>query len=292
MTKPKQPARRAAAGPRQAQRSQPKRSGVSEDTLKRIRGVAGGGGGGFWKPKEGTNRVRFVPLRVDDYSYFFEAVATHFGLGFDGRGRTNCPRGPFWDEEEAAIARCPICEWLGRIRKKADYDDFRDWTPRKQFYYNIVNRADPELSVQKYVSGVTIFDILAAYFAPEDEDEPPMVLSDPERGHDFVVVKKTGASRDQVKYDKSRAVNKPSPLGLDDWEGQLIALDRHLNVPSFEGILERYGEWMIEVAATDFDIQYNPYGSGDEAYPEDDYEAEPGEGNDVSVPDPDDDIPF
>jgi hypothetical protein len=148
----------------------------------------GGGGAGFWSPKEGKSIIRILPeigkeelsfVMVDpetgkdtefvvephgEMEYFFQPVGKH-SFPPDGKKHCYCPK--FTSEGQLD---CPVCDLTGDLWKgdKASKALAKELGLRKAFWMNIIVRGDDKAGPKIFTPGVKIFTAIQSIISDPD----------------------------------------------------------------------------------------------------------------------------
>lgn len=148
----------------------------------------GGGGAGFWSPKEGKSIIRILPeigkeemsfVMVDpetgkeaefvveprgEMEFFFQPVGKH-SFPPDGKKHCYCPK--FTSEGELD---CPVCDLTGDLWKgdKASKALAKELGLRKSFWMNIIVRGDDKAGPKIFTPGVKIFTAIQSIISDPD----------------------------------------------------------------------------------------------------------------------------
>lgn len=179
-----------------------------------------GGGGAYWKPKQGRNVIRILPGVGDMDDFFWQTVGRHYIP--DTQRNYVCPVFTIGDEDEDV--HCPICEFVNALYNAGDKDSKElagKLRFRKQFWMNVIDRENEDKGPQIYTPGVTIFKMLAGLVTDPDYGE----IYDQDDGLDITITR-TGTGL-ETEYEL-RAKRKDSPLGtsdqIDEWLEKAIDL--------------------------------------------------------------------
>jgi hypothetical protein len=168
------------------------RSEESKSRIQRIReklAETNLGGGGFWKPKVGSNRIRILP-EVGEMDVCWVNVGQHY---ISQNNRHFCRSFTLDDA-------CPICELVNELYTAGDdasKEMASDFRVTKQFWMNVIDRDNEERGVQIFTPGVMIFRQIGEglLLDPEYGD----LIFDPDEGLDLII-KRTGQQM-QTRYD-------------------------------------------------------------------------------------------
>lgn len=159
------------------------------------------GGGGWWKPPQGTSTIRILPP-VGGMDFFFVEVGQHY-IG-DNNKPFYCPAICTSGE-----SKCPICDVNEELYRAGEKDAAAKFRATRSFFMNIIDRAHPDQGVLKYAPGTTLFGHMTSAIMDPDYGD----ITDAEEGYDFKV-ERTGEGKD-TKY-QGRPVKRSTPLGTDE----------------------------------------------------------------------------
>lgn len=189
----------------------------------------------FWKPKEGRNLIRILPLggvSPADWKtpYPFVVSGLHANVGLSMQERVYCPR-------LTHNKPCPICAFVWKLWNSKIPDDItlaRRIKSYKTVLANIVDLSDVEAGIQKYAMGKKLAAKVISYL----EDADTKFVLHPEKGNNFILIKKT--VDDFPNYDESRFEMKPSSILpiLPDWRDKIHNLMNSVKSKSYEEMTE------------------------------------------------------
>ena len=154
----------------------------------------------FYQIPEGSNAVRILPWK-DDEKEFYAETKIHRVPQPDGNVKNMHCR-------KVHGEHCPLCDLyyaLWKTGRKEDEDLARQIKPRARYYMNIVDRETEDVKILSI--GVILFKKIIGAMLDEDFGD----ITDPEKGHDFKIVKEMEDK--WPKYDQSAPRPKSSPLG-------------------------------------------------------------------------------
>lgn len=194
------------------------------------------GAGTYWKPKEGKSVIRILPPWNDEGEFYFE-TALHYGFQVDGKNRAYPCLKALGEKE------CPACDMYKQLNEgsKEDKELAKALQPRRKFYVNVIDRANPS-SVQIWGFSSKTLRTLLGYIQDPDWGD----FTDPEEGND-VVVEREGTGRMDTKYSY-RIKPKASAIDVEGWEGMMHDLSSE--------VVEEISEEELQ------EIVDNNYGSG------------------------------
>ena len=247
-----------------------KKSSIPKTNMERVRQVAdtmSGDGGEWLKLKAGKNRIRILPSRTEDGSFFYLAVV-HYGF-VDGTDRRAYPCLRALGE-----SRCPVCQVIAVHQDDINPDvknAVRGLNPKKRFLMNVLDRSEEGGGVKLFGAGPMIMkDILAIFRDPDFED-----ITDPEEGRDITIDKEgSGMSTEYA----ARPGAKQSDVGMKDWHKHLFDLkdNAYREIPTrkeyLQYLMDQYGD-MLDIRVI-FKSELNKK-SREVAEEDDDEEAPP-----------------
>ena len=217
-----------------------KKSSVPKTNMERVRQVAesmGGDGGEWLKLKAGKNRVRLLPSRTEDGSFFYSSLL-HFGFS-DGTERRAYPCMRALGE-----SKCPVCQVIAVHQDDTNPDvrnAVKNLSPKKRFIMNVIDRAEEGGGVKLLSAGPMIMkDILAIFRDPDFED-----ITDPEEGRDITIDKEGSGMNTEYA---ARPGAKQSSVGMKDWHKHLFDLKEsaYRDIPTrkeyLQYLMDSYGD--------------------------------------------------
>jgi len=168
--------------------------------------LGGGGGAGFWSPKEGANVIRILP-EVGDMPFFFQTVGRHY-FPPDGKKNVYCPKFTTEGERE-----CPVCEIVEDLYKSGDAANKTlagQLRVRKQYWMNVIDRsADKDKTAPLiYTPGQKVFGSIVALIQDPDYGD----IHDIEQGLDITINRSGKGLETEYEVVPRR---KASPLSQD-----------------------------------------------------------------------------
>ncbi|HKZ40024.1 MAG TPA: hypothetical protein VJ044_03630, partial [Candidatus Hodarchaeales archaeon] len=162
----------------------------------------GGGGKGFWSPKEGRNVIRVLPP-VGGMSFFFQEVGKH---NFPDNRRSYCSL--FTTDGEKP---CPICELVDDLYAdgaKSSIKLAKEIRLRRGYWMNIINRNGEDAGPLIFTPGVKIFNQIQNMINDPDYGD----VTDEEEGLDLII-NRAGTGLD-TEYDV-KAKRNYTPISED-----------------------------------------------------------------------------
>ena len=166
----------------------------------------GGGGKGFWSPKQGRSVIRILP-ETGDMEFIFQEVGRH---QFPDGKKVYCPK-----FTSVGALECPICELVDELYSDGDPSSVRlakSIKLRRSYWMNVINRDDPDAGPLIFTPGVKIFNQIQNLVGDPDYGD----ISDPEDGLDLVIIR-TGTGGLDTDYDVKPRRNS-SPLSESEEE--------------------------------------------------------------------------
>lgn len=192
--------------------------------------LARSGSSAFFKPKNGPNKVRFLPPPMGKSSPFVMVHQHYVRMpGMANAASFNCPR-------VMEKRPCPVCAEAERLRgtgNPADYEQAGEFMAKLRVFGVIVDRAEPELGPQVFAYGKSIHETLVALREADDGGD----FTHPIEGFD-IVIEKTGQGK-EVRYAVRAARNSTplaDPSGIDDIMDMMPDVGRYARVPSDEDL--------------------------------------------------------
>ena len=193
-----------------------------------------GGSSDYWKPKDGRNLIRILPLGgvspVDwKTPYPFVMTGLHGSVGLSMQEKVHCPRLTYNQP-------CPICAFVWKLYNSKLPDDIalaRKIKAYKSVIANIINLADIESGVQKYAFGKKLAAKLVSYL----QDPDTKYVLHPDKGNNFILIKKTVDN--YPNYDESRFEMKSSPVStiLPNWKEQIHNLVSEIKAKTYDELV-------------------------------------------------------
>jgi hypothetical protein len=166
---------------------------------------SGGGGNNdfiknFYQVKDGSNNIRILPWKSEDKEFYAETKIHRIPMENNQVKNVHCRK--VHDE------KCPLCDLyysLWKTGKKEDEALARQIKPRSRYYMNIMDRETADVKILS-IGEILFKKIIAAMIDPDFGD-----ITDPDKGHDFKIVKQMEGQ--WPRYDQSQPRPKSSPLG-------------------------------------------------------------------------------
>lgn len=227
--------------------------------------LEGGGQSDFWKPKDGRNIIRILPIGgvlpsdwVTPYPFVLGGV--HSNVGLSMRDTVYCAR---LTHNKA----CPICNFVWKLYNTKDENDIKLAKRIKGYnsvMSNIIDLSDIKKGVQKYAFGKTLARKIKSYM--DDEEFKPLL--DPEKGHNMIIIKKTVDG--YPNYDDSRPEVKTSSLTqlYAKWKEEAYDLKREIKEKSYDELMAILSDTKKAILSTDGVIEDRPRSGARSAAPE------------------------
>lgn len=211
--------------------------GITKEAAQKSRKQAKSGKANFFKFKDGTNTVRFLPPPVGaDVPWVI--THQHYLRNWAGGKKAlifNCPM-------KANEGACPACEReeallaTGNTADKRKADDFR---PRPRVFANLIDRKDEETGVQIASFGTMILEQLVELI--EDEESYGQDFTHPFEGDDLAI--KRGEDQGRTTYKVNIRVGDNDRLAVTEeqmvkWIDTAPNLNRYTEILTYEQITE------------------------------------------------------
>lgn len=154
----------------------------------------------FYQVKEGSNNIRVLPWKSEDQQFYAETKIHRIPMENGQVKNVHC--------RKVHGEKCPLCDLyysLWKTGKKEDEALARQIKPRSRYYMNIMDRETAEVKILS-IGEILFKKIVAAMIDPDFGD-----ITDPDKGHDFKIVKQMEGQ--WPRYDQSQPRPKSSPLG-------------------------------------------------------------------------------
>ena len=191
----------------------------------------------LWKPAEGDNLVRIVPLKSDPTNPFIELYFHYLG------NKTYLSPISFGEPD-------PIAEFAEQLRAgggltKDEWRETKKFVPQRRTFVPVIDRQKPENGVRFWAFGKTVYEELLNLMAdPETGD-----IIDPQIGRDIKVVF-TPQEKSDTNFAKTaiRISLKQTPLTKDSTELQkflneqpdLMSLYKRMSYAELKSALDLY----------------------------------------------------
>jgi hypothetical protein len=210
---------------------------ITREAALRSRRQAKAGKANFFKFKEGSNLVRFMP-GPEGSSVPWVVTHQHFLKGWAGGKRAlvfNCPI-------RAGEGACPACqkeEVLLATGNPIDKKKSEDFRPRARVYANIIDRKDPETGVQVAAFGSQILEQLVELI--DDEEVYGADFTHPFEGDDLAIkrTEEKGTTTYKVNIrtgDNDRLAETEEQMVK--WITTAANLNRYGEILTYEQIME------------------------------------------------------
>ena len=158
-----------------------------------------------WKPKDGTNRIRFLPPTWEGAEHFGLDIYVHYGVGSDNQS--------YLCLDKNAGKTCPICEERRRAEAAGDSEYAKQLSPNKRVLVWVIDRDDEESGPLLWPMPWTV-DRDYASLSVDKRSREVLFLDSPEEGYD-VEFTKSGAKM-KTKYTAAKVDRRPSLLSEDE----------------------------------------------------------------------------
>lgn len=216
--------------------------------------IEGTGQSNYWKPKEGRQLIRFVPIGgvspIDWKSPFpFISTGVHSNVGATLQDTVYCAR-------QTHGKPCPICAFVAKLYNSKSEDDIivaRKIKGYKRVIANIIDLADIDKGIQKFAFGKKLAAKIQSYLQDEDTKN----VLHPENGNNLILIKKTVDKF--PNYDESRFEIRPSSLTklCQNWRKDAHNLIDEIKEKSFDelnAILVETKKALLNNQSTDWTV--------------------------------------
>jgi len=220
--------------------------------------LEGAGQSDFWKPKDGRNIIRILPIGgvlPTDWTtpYPFVLSGVHPNVGLSLRDTIYCAR---LTHNKA----CPICQFVWKLWNGKDENDIKLAKRIKAYnrvIANIIDLSDVDKGVQKFAFGKTLARKIMSYI--EDPEFQPLL--DAEKGHNFIVIKKMVDN--YPNYDDSRPEVRVSSATeiYPDWKKECFDLKKEVIEKDYEQLMSVLSETKKAILSTDISEFNAPVGT-------------------------------
>ena len=220
--------------------------------------LEGAGQSDFWKPKDGRNIIRILPIGgvlptdwITPYPFVLSGVHPNVGLSL--RDIVYCAR---LTHNKA----CPICQFVWKLYSSKDENDIKLAKRIKSYnrvIANIIDLADVDKGVQKFAFGKTLARKIMSYI--EDPEFKPLL--DENKGHNFIVIKKMVDG--YPNYDDSRPEVRVSSVNemYPEWRKEIHDLKKEVVEKDYEKLIAILGETKKAILSTDISEYNAPTGT-------------------------------
>jgi len=207
----------------------------------------------MFKPKEGTNRVRF--LAWADGRYWGLQIREHRNVGPKNSAYL-CMQSEIRDgltlyddlkdlvDSDEVSDKCPICEDIYRLMREGttgkEIKQKGLW-PTSRTVYLLVDRDEEEKGVQIWTAPYWQIDEELRGLVIDPQTGRPLPMTDPDEGFDFyfdMEIEKTSAG-DFPRYKKCQVARNSSKLDIEFYD-QVFDLREALVIPSYNEIADEY----------------------------------------------------
>lgn len=191
----------------------------------------------LWKPKEGENRIRIVPLAITPDNPFTELYFHYLG------NKTYLSPISFGDAD-------PIAEFADSLRaggglSKEDWKETKKFVPQRRTYVPVIDRNNPEAGVRFWAFGKTVYSDLLAVMADPDFGD----ITDAQTGRDikvtFVPQEKSDTSfaKTTIIVSPKQTILTSDAVQLKKWlneQPDLMALYPKMSYDDLKDVLEKF----------------------------------------------------
>lgn len=193
----------------------------------------------LWKPSEGENVIRIVPLKDNPSNPFTELYFHYLN------NKTYLSPVSFGDPD-------PIAEFCDQLRAggsltKDEYRETKKFAPARRTYVPVIDRNRPQNGVRFWAFGKTVYsEILGVMADPEYGD-----ITDPQLGRDIRVTftpqekSDTNFAKTSIRVSPKQSPLTTNPEELSTWlneQPDLMSLYKRLSYDELKDILTKYIE--------------------------------------------------
>lgn len=179
------------------------------------------------KLQSGKN-IRRVLWPKGNNDLFFTEGFVHFGVGPEGKTMVTCPK--TYGENE----RCPICEYVDKLRKSKDEDDKKlasQLVRRKRDYMNVIDRDGDNEEPKVLPCGPTVVKAILDVMCDPDYAD----VTDPKEGRDITISKNgQGLQTTYTVIAKPNVTPASSVYSEEELEEKMADLDKFFTRKSYE----------------------------------------------------------
>lgn len=225
--------------------------------------LEGGGTSELWKPKDGRNVIRVLPIGgvlPSDWvtPYPFVVMGVHPNVGLSLNDTVYCPR-------LTHGKACPICNFSWNLYNSKDEND-KALSKRIRSYRkvlaNIIDLSNVEAGVQKFGFGKKLAEKIMSYKKDPEYQVDGLDFLDPEVGRNFVLIKKTVDG--YPNYDDSRPEIKTTALSslYPNWRAECHDLTKDMQTKSYDEMMQILVDTKKAILSTDPSEWGRPSGGG------------------------------
>lgn len=191
----------------------------------------------LWKPAEGENLIRIVPLATNPDNPFTELYFHYLG------NKTYLSPTSFGEPD-------PIAEFADELRSggglsKEDWKETKKFVPNRRTFVPIIDRKHPELGIRFWAFGKTVYEeILAVMADPEYGD-----ITDAQTGRDIKVIftpqekSDTSFAKTAIRVSPTQKALTKDADELKKWlneQPDLLALYKRMSYDELKGVLTKF----------------------------------------------------
>lgn len=185
-----------------------------------------------WRPKEGSNLIRFLPPSWDDHKHYGYTIWVHSRIGAS-ESTYLCP-------QKMLNKRCPVCEAANDERKHGDEEEAKKLLPKEQTAYYIIDRDDDNPHPKIYTVGwMQDREIVNQCYS--DRTGKALFIDHPTEGYD-ITVKRTGKML-QTRYSFVVDREQTPILDNEDEQEEMLEFIKENPIPS---VLKYYDPAYLE----------------------------------------------
>lgn len=214
--------------------------------------MEGGGNSELWKPKDGRNVIRILPIGgvlPSDWvtPYPFVVMGVHPNVGLSLNDTVYCPR-------LTHGTACPVCNFSWNLYNSTDAND-KALSKRIRSYRkvlaNIIDLSNIEAGVQKFGFGKKLAEKIMSYKKDPEYQIDGVDFLDPEAGRNFVLIKKKVDNF--PNYDDSRPEIKTTALSAiyPNWRAECHDLTKEMKTRTYDEMMQILVDTKKAILSTD-----------------------------------------
>lgn len=188
----------------------------------------------LWKPQDGDNQVRILPLASNPENPFTELYFHYLG------NKTYLSPLSFGERD-------PIAEFADNLRSaggltKEEYRDTKKFVPQIRTFVPVIDRKSPENGVRFWAFGKTVYQELISVMSDPDYGD----ITDPQTGRDIKVTftpqekSDTGFAKTAIRVSPKTSALTANADQLSEWLTQqpdLMSLYKRMNYEELQNVL-------------------------------------------------------
>jgi hypothetical protein len=191
----------------------------------------------LWKPQEGDNQVRILPLATNPDNPFIELYFHYLG------NKTYLSSLSFGERD-------PIAEFAENLRSaggltKDEYRETKKFVPQIRTFVPVIDRKNPDAGVRFWAFGKTVYQELLGVMADPDYGD----ITDPQTGRDIKVSftpqekSDTGFAKTAVRVSPKTSALTTEADKLETWiteQPDLMSLYKRMSFDELKDVLDKF----------------------------------------------------